>query len=269
MNSFFKKLIRNYRVIIFTKESLKEVGSFSVNQLYILGVFLFCFIICFCISLLLVGLSPLGGALFDYSKKSELSKLYLHVDSIESLVDKQLNYTENLKLILNNSSPKSNKNHEEVVFSLKNLDIDISQKDSLLTTYIKSLSVEKIREYNKNLLARLNISRPIKGMVTSSFNLDNEHFGVDIAAEENTEIKSVLSGAVVFSGFSENFGNYLIINHPNDFCSIYLQQGDIINSGDVVALVGSTGRLSSAPHLHFELWSGTIPIDPEKYIDFY
>ena len=166
--------------------------------------------------------------------------------------------------------------HKEVVFSLKNLDIDISQKDSLLTTYIKSLSVEKIREYNKKLLARLNISRPIKGMVTSSFNMDNEHFGVDVAAEENTEIKSVLSGVVVFSGFSESFGNYLIINHPNDFCSIYLhassilkQQGDIINSGDVIALVGSTGRLSSAPHLHFELWSGIIPIDPEKYIDFY
>ena len=155
MNSFFKKLIRNYRVIILTKESLKEVGSFSVNQLYVLGVFLFCFIVCFCISLLLVSFSPLGGALFDYSKKSELSKLYLHVDSIESLVDKQLNYTENLKLIFNNSSPKSNKDHEEVVFSLKNLDIDISQKDSLLTTYIKSLSIEKIREYNKGKRHRI------------------------------------------------------------------------------------------------------------------
>ncbi len=276
MNSFFKKLIRRYRLIILSEESLKEVGSFSFHRVYIISLFMCLLVFFLILSLLLVRFSPVGGIIFDYSKKSELSKLYMHIDSIESLVNKQLNYTENLKLIFNTASSTTNEANNEVLFSLKSIDRDMYEKDSVLTSYIQSLSAEKVWEYNKKLLARLNLSNPVKGIVTSSFNSDDGHFGVDVAAEQNAKIKSVLAGVVMFSGFAEDFGNYIIINHPDDFCSVYLhassilkKQGDIIKSGEVIALVGSTGKLSTAPHLHFELWSGSIPIDPEKYIDFY
>ena len=112
-------------------------------------------------------------------------------------------------------------------------------------------------------------------MITSKFDAKKKHFGVDIAAKKNSDVFSVLSGVVLFTGFSDELGHFIIIAHENNFFSVYLHnssllksKGDVVGSGDKIALVGSSGKLSSAPHLHFELWSGLNPIDPEKYLQF-
>jgi murein DD-endopeptidase MepM/ murein hydrolase activator NlpD len=44
--------------------------------------------------------------------------------------------------------------------------------------------------------------------------------------------------------------------------------GDFVKAGEVVAVIGSSGELSSGPHLHFELWFNGSPLDPLKYIAF-
>ena len=111
--------------------------------------------------------------------------------------------------------------------------------------------------------------------MTSSFDVKGGHFGVDIAAKKNADVLSVLDGVVVFSGQSKDLGKFIIIRHENNFSSIYLHnsvllknKGDLVRSGEKIALVGSSGDLSTAPHLHFEIWSGLTPIDPEKYLQF-
>jgi len=151
----------------------------------------------------------------------------------------------------------------------------MTQQDSILLNFIKKLDNESVYKYNQSVLQKLNLQNPANGMITSKFDAKKKHFGVDIAAKENSGVFSVLNGVVLFTGFSDDLGHFIIVTHENNFSSVYLHnssllksKGDIVKSGDKIALVGSSGKLSSAPHLHFELWSGLNPIDPEKYLQF-
>jgi murein DD-endopeptidase MepM/ murein hydrolase activator NlpD len=275
MKSLLTKLLIKYRVVVFKKESLEKLHTFNINKIHIILLILLIFWLSLFFSSLLLIFSPLGNNFFDYSKKQEISELYLHVDSIENLLNLHLNYTENLKLLFHEQDTLKNNSINEVVFSLPFLQSKITKQDSSLINYIKKLDQASVTKYNSRVLSKLNITSPTKGFVTSSFNIKEGHFGVDIAAEKNTSVFSILNGVVLFSGYSGDFGNFLVVGHENSFISIYLHNstllkntGDFVKTGEKIALIGSSGNLSSAPHLHFELWSGVTPIDPEKYLQF-
>ena len=72
-----------------------------------------------------------------------------------------------------------------------------------------------------------------------------------------------------------NIGNVIQVQHKNGFLSIYKHNelllkevGDRVVAGEAIALVGNTGKLSTGPHLHFELWYKGVPVNPEEYIAF-
>ena len=98
---------------------------------------------------------------------------------------------------------------------------------------------------------------------------------MDIPASNNTPIKAVSDGRVIFSEWTIDTGYVIIIEHSFGLTSVYkhnstglVNQGDYVNSGQAVALSGNTGELSTGPHLHFELWSDGNPVDPLEYISF-
>ena len=275
MKSILAKLLIKYRVDVFKKESLEKISSFHLNKMQLSILFIFIFALSFFVSSVFIFFTPIGDKFFEMSKKSEISKLYMQVDSIENLLNLQLDYSERLKLIFNDFDTTQNQSNSDVAFSLNSLQSKMTQQDSTLLSFIKKLDNESVYKYNQSVLQKLNLQNPTNGMITSKFDAKNKHFGVDIAAKENSDVYSVLSGVIVFSGFSDELGNFIIVAHENNFFSVYLHnssllknKGDVVNSGDKIALVGSTGKLSSAPHLHFELWSGLNPIDPEKYLQF-
>jgi murein DD-endopeptidase MepM/ murein hydrolase activator NlpD len=116
---------------------------------------------------------------------------------------------------------------------------------------------------------------PVKGSVTEGFDLKKKHYAVDIALAKNTPIKSTLNGTVIFADWTPSTGNVIIIRHNNGFISVYKhaasitkEQGDIVKTGEVIALAGSTGEESTGTHLHFELWKDGYPIDPTQFIEF-
>ena len=275
MNSFLSKLLIKYRVDIINKNTLEKTGSFHVKRVYVFGVGFILFFISFLLSLLILFYTPIGNKIFDYSKKNKINDLFLTVDSLENIVNLHLDFTNNLKLILNEQDGIGKSDDVGVVFSIDDIKLMNQKSDSLLVDYIRGLDDASITKYNKNILNKLKISEPTKGIVTSDFDTSTNHFGVDIAAEENSDVFSVLDGVVLFSGYSKKLGNFLILQHKHRFTSIYLhnaelfkKRGDLVSSGERIALIGNTGELSSAPHLHFELWSSGVPIDPEKYLQF-
>ena len=275
MSSFLSKLLIKYRVDIINKNTLEKASSFHVKRIYIFGVGFILFFISFLLSLLILFYSPIGNKLFDYSKKNEINDLFLTVDSLENIVNLHLDFTNNLSFILNEQDGAGKEDDVGVVFSIEDIKSMSKKRDSLLVDYIKGLDNASITKYNKSILNKLKVSEPTKGIVTSDFDTSTNHFGVDIAAEENSDVFSVLDGVVLFSGYSKKLGNFLILQHKHRFTSIYLhnaqlfkKRGDLVSSGERIALVGNTGELSSAPHLHFELWSGGAPIDPKKYLQF-
>ena len=116
---------------------------------------------------------------------------------------------------------------------------------------------------------------PLKGLISDSFNLQNEHFGVDVLAAENKAIKASLGGTVVFSDWTSETGYSIAIQHDNNLISFYKHNsvllkktGELVKAGDVIAIIGNSGEFSSGPHLHFEMWHKGKAIDPEHHILF-
>lgn len=122
---------------------------------------------------------------------------------------------------------------------------------------------------------------PVSGSVTSGFGYrdhpvsgTNEfHLALDIGAEEGTEIGAFADGVVEYIGTSDEFGNYLKIDHDNHVASFYahcskllVHKGDQVTCGQTVALVGQTGN-ATGPHLHLTIEKDNIRLDPAYYVD--
>lgn len=122
---------------------------------------------------------------------------------------------------------------------------------------------------------------PVNGPVTSTFGYRNSpvngkyefHLALDIGAEEGTEIGAFADGVVRYIGESDEFGQYLMIDHANSVSSFYahcskllVHKGDAVVCGQTVALVGQTGN-ATGPHLHLTIEKDNIRLDPAYYVD--
>ncbi|HAK52181.1 MAG TPA: hypothetical protein DCM54_09820 [Gammaproteobacteria bacterium] len=123
--------------------------------------------------------------------------------------------------------------------------------------------------------------RPVeKGWMSSRFGNRNDpitgklawHSGVDFAGKEGSNVISVAAGLVVYSGPRSGYGELVEINHGSGFTTLYghhkknlVKVGDIVKKGQVIALMGSSGR-STGPHVHFEVYKNGRVVDPSSYI---
>jgi murein DD-endopeptidase MepM/ murein hydrolase activator NlpD len=117
----------------------------------------------------------------------------------------------------------------------------------------------------------------VNGVVTTHFRNGEmfpgrSHWGIDIAAQKGTVIQAAGSGVVLLADWTPDFGNMVIVSHAMGFTSYYghtmqvlVRQGAKVKKGQIIALVGSSG-ISSAPHLHFEIWKDGKPINPEDFL---
>lgn len=117
---------------------------------------------------------------------------------------------------------------------------------------------------------------PFMGILTSNYGSRNSkyHNGVDLSARNGTsEIRALLGGVVKVSRYMNGYGNTVIIRHMNGLETLYahnrtnkVKHGDIVTAGQVISIVGSTGR-STGPHLHFEVRVNGKPINPNFIVD--
>lgn len=121
---------------------------------------------------------------------------------------------------------------------------------------------------------------PVDGIISRGFDSSTfheplsryHHFGIDIAASKGRVIKAAGGGKIVFSGWTTDLGYTLILYHGNNIFSYYahnmslLRQSGQVKKGEPIALLGSSGKTSTGPHLHFEIWRDGVPVDPKEYI---
>ncbi len=98
------------------------------------------------------------------------------------------------------------------------------------------------------------------------------HKGMDFAGKEGSEIVSVASGVVTWSGDRYGYGHLIEINHGNGYTTRYghnaellVEAGDSVEKGQVISTMGSTGR-STGPHVHFEVLKQDRQINPAKFV---
>ena len=96
--------------------------------------------------------------------------------------------------------------------------------------------------------------------------------GVDFAGKEGTDVLAVGDGVVTWSGKRSGYGNLVEINHGNGYATRYghnqrnlVEVGDAVKKGELIALMGSSGR-STGPHVHFEVLQNGKAVNPSRYI---
>ncbi len=134
--------------------------------------------------------------------------------------------------------------------------------------------------YTDSPVSNLIFDRPVPGRQSSPFGLQrffngeprNPHSGLDFAAPTGTPVKSPANGRVLLIGDYYFNGLTIFIDHGHGvismFChlsQIHLLPGDVVNRGDVVGAVGSTGR-STGPHLHWNVSLNNARVDPALFL---
>ncbi len=119
----------------------------------------------------------------------------------------------------------------------------------------------------------ISIIRPVRGRLTSRFGKrwGRMHTGIDLAAPTGTPVKAAASGRVIFTGWNGGYGRLIKIEHGNyqtnygHLSKIKVNVGSYVQKGDLIGLVGSTGRAYGS-HLHFEIETEGKKVDPLIYL---
>lgn len=115
--------------------------------------------------------------------------------------------------------------------------------------------------------------KPVNGYISRSFNPDRGHMGIDLVTKVGVPVFASAGGYIVFSDYTVNDGYMVIINHVDGYTTVYKHCSSLMKSvresieqGELLALSGNTGKKTSGPHLHFEIWKNGKPVDPAKYL---
>ena len=284
-NKLKRKLVSHYRLVISSEDTWEEKFSLRLNRLNVFVVVGVLSIFLIISTITLIAFTPLKEYIpgYDPTKlRKESQNLIFKTDSLETILRKNQAYIDNLSMILSGEIDSLDivPNKTTGADSQKNLnnngnnvDFAISKEDSIFRSEIE-------REDRYNIFGSKNKSNfvlvaPISGSITQDYDAKNKHFAIDVAVTEGTPVKAVADGSVIFSEWTSTTGNVIIIEHENHLISVYKhndsstkEQGDFVESGEVIATSGSTGELSTGPHLHFELWYNGYPVNPTDYIDF-
>ncbi|OFY76594.1 MAG: hypothetical protein A2265_11155 [Bacteroidetes bacterium RIFOXYA12_FULL_33_9] len=202
------------------------------------------------------------------------------VDSLEYELNLRDGYLQNLKSIIEGELPKTHQVQSDTSIRYADIKFTVSKEDSILRAQVEeeeklNLSLNNKSSNTNEQIYNLQFFPPVKGMITNTFNPNENHNGTDIVASPNEVVKSVLDGTVTLVTWSPNTGNIIHIQHRHNLVSIYKhvaeilkKEGQKVKAGDAIAVFGNTGEYSSGPHLHFELWHNGKPVNPEDYIAF-
>ena len=118
---------------------------------------------------------------------------------------------------------------------------------------------------------------PVKGFVTQEYYRNpisqaDDHLALDIATLSGSAVHASASGMIVFSNWTYQFGNLIIIFHGDGYFTLYghnqqnlVLERQFVDRGALIALAGESG-IATGPHLHFEIWKDGQPVDPKNFI---
>ena len=277
--SFWKRIRFKYKLSFINENTLEEVWSFRLSQLSVfisLGVFAFSLV---AFTAFIIIMTPIRNYLpgyLDVEVRKEIVQNALRADSLERMIEIQNLYLKNVTGIISGTIELDSIRE---IDSLARVDADFEiPRSPEEEEYVKNFEQEEkynLTVLNTNPLDGLFFYKPVNGVISSHYQADIHHFGVDIAAASKESVLATLDGTVMYAGYDPNQGNVIQLQHKNGFVSVYKhnelllkEPGEQVVAGEAIALVGNTGKLSTGPHLHFELWYNGKPVNPEDFIVF-
>lgn len=277
-----QRLKHKYRLVILNEDTFEEKMSLRLSQLNVFVVVGLSSLVLVLMVILLIAFTPLKEFIPGYANvniRKQGVENFLKSDSISMALVQNNLYIENIKHIIRGELIELD--DESVIDSLVSYEGIVNEpieEDSLLRNMIET--EEKYNLFNSAGSTPGNISgfiflQPLRGTVTNRFNIEEKHYGIDVVAPKNEAIKATLDGTVIFAEWTVETGYVIHLQHADNIVSIYKhnsvlhkEAGDYVKAGEVIAIVGNSGELSTGPHLHFELWYNGIPINPEEYMMF-
>lgn len=291
-----KRLNSKYRLVVLNDESFEEMSSIRlsrINLYVILSTTLVILVIAITSVIFYTPIKEYIPGYSDINQKRQLMQLTLRTDSFQNVITEQNNYLTNLRQVLLGNKTIDTSSTPVAVTNTKQSHYDsidltrVSPMESQLRSDVESdqkfavnvpsssPSASQISGSAASGVTNFYFFLPVKGYITGDFDPKNEHFGVDVVAAENAAVKATLDGSVIISSWTPETGYVIGIQHENNLVSLYKHNsvllkkvGDYVHAGDVIAIVGNTGELTTGPHLHFELWYNGIALNPKDYINF-
>lgn len=277
--AFWNNIKFKYKLTIINENTLEEVVGLRVSKLNGLSVLLSVLTVLFVIAAAIITFTPLRNYLPGYMNseiRAQVVENALRVDSLQLLVDRQNLYIMNIQDIFGGKVR---------IDSVQSMDtLTAMRRDTLMERTKREeefrRKYEEAEKYNLTSSSRPNAGglifyRPARGMVSERFDAEKRHYGTDISANPKESILATLDGTVILSTYTSEAGYLIEVQHNQDFVSVYKhcgsllkREGDKVQAGEAIALVGDNGTLTTGPHLHFELWHKGRAVNPEKYIVF-
>ena len=246
MKSWFKGFKDKFKIVIIHPDTYEQKADFSMSKMRFTILVVFYTLTLIAITTCLIFFTSIREYIPGYTDVNLDRRVYnmeQRADSLEVALRQNDVYIKNLKRIVNDESFDDS--------DLERTPINIYRSQAPL------------------------FIAPLNGMITNHFNYNNKHYGIDIVAKDDEIIKAMYDGTVVFSDWSVESGYIIGIQHDKNLMSVYKHnaellhhEGDVVKTGDAIAVIGNGGSTSTGTHLHFELWFKGIPLDPEDYITF-
>ena len=278
---FLQKLLNPYLVMIIDEETFEEQTQIRFSRLKMIFVGLLMIGVLGTLIFSTIAFTPLKEYIPGYDsselRKKAVQNLFL-TDSLITLYNQNIQYLNSVRKVL--SEDISFEESQLSVEQLENQNLVVPSftepilEDSLLRAFVSQQD-----KYNPLISDKVEINSylfpPALGPISQPFDLKESHFAVDIVVKENTPIKAIADGTVIFSEWTAETGYVIILEHSLGILSVYKhnasltkKQGDSVLSGEVIATAGNTGELSTGFHLHFELWMDGYPMNPENFFNF-
>lgn len=278
---FLKKLLSRYRMVIINEDTFEEQAQVRVSRLNFMILVILIFASIFTATFITIAYTPLKAIIPGYDSSELRQKAIQNLfttDSLIALYNQNINYLNAVRSVLNGDVT-----FQEPELSIENglndQELNASFAPPILEDSLLRAFVAKEDKYNPNETRESGITAlllaPAKGPISQPFNPEDLHFAVDIVLEENTPIKAIADGTVIFAEWTSQTGYVIILEHLSGMLSVYKhnadlnkKQGDAVLGGEVIASAGNTGEFTTGFHLHFELWMEGYPMNPSNFINF-
>lgn len=204
------------------------------------------------------------------------------IDSLEYTIETKDRFIDNFQMLVSGEVPNEEfQDGNGDTLAIKAASLESSEKlkevDRQFREEFDGKQITQMDNYEMGYseMQELFFIKPVDGMVSSPFDQKIDHFGVDVVTKEHEAVKAVADGTVLLSGWTQEEGYVVMLQHKNNLVSVYkhnseilVKQGQIVSAGDVIGIVGNSGDLTTGPHLHFELWFNGNPVNPRHFVSF-
>jgi len=278
---FIQKMRFKYRVSILNENTLEESWYVRLSRFSVFMLGSTFVLLTFILLTILIFTTPISRYLPGYGdagNRTEIIQESMRADSLVQQIDIQAGYLGIVKQIINgNIKP-------DTIESLDSVELKEKARVFVEKSNKEKEFVEKFEDAEKFNLGSIDTKpnenmyvffRPTQGVISSSFNLAEQQYGINLITSPNESVLSVLGGTVIYAAFTFDFGWVIQVQHENNYISIYKNNtrllkkiGDEVKAGESIAITGDASGKKTSAQFYFELWKQGKAVNPEEVIIF-